>query len=50
LQTRVPPAKLPEPRLIPLSIDGWIATVIGLSSLGLTFLVFDVSALERDVD
>src|SRR3979490_2055682 len=24
LQTRVPPAKLPEPFLTPLSIDGWI--------------------------
>src|SRR5882672_5362666 len=24
LQTRVPPAKLPEPFVTPLSIDGWI--------------------------
>src|SRR5258708_384343 len=24
LQTRVPPAKLPDPCLTPLSIDGWI--------------------------
>src|SRR5665213_2737660 len=37
LQTRVPPAKLPEPFLTPWSTDGWIA-VMGLSSLCLTFL------------
>jgi hypothetical protein len=32
LQTRVPPVKLPEPCFTPLSIDGWIRTVMGLSS------------------
>src|SRR5512132_370514 len=28
LQTSVPPAKLPEPFLTPLSIDGWICIVM----------------------
>src|ERR1700757_3423321 len=30
LQTRVPPAKLPEPRFTPLSIAGWMLAVMGL--------------------
>src|SRR5258708_25519938 len=38
LQTRVPPAKLPEPFFTPLSTDGWICAVMGVSSLCLTFL------------
>src|SRR6478609_6938778 len=37
LQTRVPPAKLPEPFFTPLSIDGWRLTVMDLSSLCLKF-------------
>jgi len=32
----VPPAKLPLPCLTPLSIEGWSATVMGRSSLGVT--------------
>src|ERR1700682_5881495 len=38
LQTRVPPAKLPEPFFTPLSTDGWICAVMGVSSLCLPFL------------
>src|SRR5579883_794217 len=39
LQTRVPPAKVPEPFFTPLSTDGWMWTVIGQSSLCATFFV-----------
>src|SRR5438445_12982706 len=36
LQASVPPAKLPVPCLMPLSIEGWSATVMGRSSLWVT--------------
>src|SRR5580700_5931370 len=38
LQTSVPPGKLSEPFFTPVSIDGWICTVMDFPRLCLTFL------------